>query len=252
MVVHASILNPWFSLSFGVGALAATQIFGYPPYFSCTSNLGLLIFIVSILLLMVEVDKDMVADDEFAGFLASVSKVGDRIRVMHASERIEGGDSARIQESVGQSTPSSGVDESRIQERHVLAATNNVEGRTSERISDHDIGTGCSVDSQDEALDIDPTAADIRDGPITSTVVGERDGTGDDVPRTIQASISTADVEAGTSSDTSVGEDDDQRYRNGAIPVNGTKSNLVGANESRLEVVSFDNEEDHIEESERL
>lgn len=81
IVVHASILNPWFSLSFGTGAMAATQIFGYPPYFSCTSNLGLLIFIVSILLLMVEVDKDMVAADEFADFLAQVARKGDKTSV---------------------------------------------------------------------------------------------------------------------------------------------------------------------------
>ena len=85
IVVHASILNPWFSLSFGTGAMAATQIFGYPPYFPCTSNLGLLIFIVSILLLMVEVDKDMVAADEFADFLAQVARKGDKTSVTKKS-----------------------------------------------------------------------------------------------------------------------------------------------------------------------
>jgi hypothetical protein len=94
MVVHASILNPWFSLSFGTGILAAANVFGGPPVFQCTSNVGLVVFLISILLVMVEVNKDIVAADEFGDFLAQASGLGDAIAVRKKRRRNKEGASS--------------------------------------------------------------------------------------------------------------------------------------------------------------
>jgi len=85
MVVHSSILNPYFSPFFGTLALATGQLFP-ERWFPLTSNVGLLVFCITLLLLMCEVDKDMVAADDFAGFLTQVAAVGDKITVKHISQ----------------------------------------------------------------------------------------------------------------------------------------------------------------------
>jgi len=88
MVVHSSILNPWFNPFFGTLALAVGQVFS-EKWFPLTSNIGLLIFVITLLLLMVEVDKDMVAADNFSVFLTEAAEMGDKItvrRVMNDEE----------------------------------------------------------------------------------------------------------------------------------------------------------------------
>lgn len=49
--------------------------------YTIMSNAGVLIFVITILQLMNEVDKDMVANDEVAFFLVQVARKGDEIRV---------------------------------------------------------------------------------------------------------------------------------------------------------------------------
>mmetsp|Transcript_23505 Transcript_23505/g.42207 ORF Transcript_23505/g.42207 Transcript_23505/m.42207 type:complete len:280 (+) Transcript_23505:857-1696(+) len=51
--------------------------------YTIMSNAGMLIFIITILLLMGEVDKDMVVADDVAWFLVTVAKKGDQIRVVN-------------------------------------------------------------------------------------------------------------------------------------------------------------------------
>lgn len=80
MVVHSSICNPWFYSFFGTLAMALGQLFG-PALFPIMSNTGILIFIITILLLMAEVDKDIVATHDVACFLVQVAQKGDQIRV---------------------------------------------------------------------------------------------------------------------------------------------------------------------------
>lgn len=80
MVVHSSMCNPWFYPFFGTVAMAVGQIFG-PALYPVMSNAGILIFVIALLALMAEVDKDMIATHNVASFLMQVGKMGDQISV---------------------------------------------------------------------------------------------------------------------------------------------------------------------------
>lgn len=80
MVVHSSICNPWFYPFIGTLAMAAGQLFGEELY-TVMSNAGVLVFIITILLVMIEVDKDIIASNDVAGFLVQVAQKGDQLRV---------------------------------------------------------------------------------------------------------------------------------------------------------------------------
>jgi len=56
------------------------QLFGTELY-TVMSNAGMLVFIITILLLMAEVDKDIVKTDDIASFLVQVAQKGDRTRM---------------------------------------------------------------------------------------------------------------------------------------------------------------------------
>jgi hypothetical protein len=71
MVVHASPLNPWFSPLFGTMALMGGQWFG-PRWFPLMSNLGIFVFVETILLLFMEVNKDMEAANDLRDFLGAI------------------------------------------------------------------------------------------------------------------------------------------------------------------------------------
>ena len=83
MVVHSSYLNPWFYPFFGTLVLFGGQLFS-STWYPFTSNLGFMVFIISVLLLMSEIDKDMNVAAEFADFLNQVSKKGDAISMRYA------------------------------------------------------------------------------------------------------------------------------------------------------------------------
>lgn len=68
MVVHSSWMNPWFSPFIGTIALTIGQFFSV-TWYPLTSNIGFVSYIISIILLMKEVDKDMLAADDFTDFL---------------------------------------------------------------------------------------------------------------------------------------------------------------------------------------
>ena len=84
MVVHSSMCNPWFYPFFGTLAMALCQIFGEELY-TIMSNAGMLVFIITILLLMAEVDKDIVAINNEACFLVQVAQKGDHTRILDPS-----------------------------------------------------------------------------------------------------------------------------------------------------------------------
>mmetsp|Transcript_38943 Transcript_38943/g.44443 ORF Transcript_38943/g.44443 Transcript_38943/m.44443 type:complete len:363 (-) Transcript_38943:32-1120(-) len=71
MVVHASPFNPWFSPFFGTIALLGGQFFN-ARWFPLLSNLGIFVFIESMLLLFMEVNKDMEANTEIVDFLDEI------------------------------------------------------------------------------------------------------------------------------------------------------------------------------------
>jgi len=81
MVVHSSICNAWFYCFFGTVAMAVGQAFD-EEFYTVMSNAGILIFIITILLVMIEIDKDMIATHDVACFLVSVGQKGDQIRIM--------------------------------------------------------------------------------------------------------------------------------------------------------------------------
>jgi hypothetical protein len=60
--------------------MAVCQLFGTELY-TVMSNVGMLVFIITILLLMAEVDKDIVKTDDIASFLVQVAQKGDRTRM---------------------------------------------------------------------------------------------------------------------------------------------------------------------------
>ena len=60
--------------------MAVGQLFGEDLY-TVMSNAGVLIFVITILLLMAEVDKDIIATHDVACFLVQVAQKGDQIRV---------------------------------------------------------------------------------------------------------------------------------------------------------------------------
>lgn len=80
MVVHSSFLNPWFFPLFGTIAIAAGQLFSV-TYYPITSNTGFFIYVLTLVLLMVEIDKDIVKTAELTDFLERVAKKGDEISV---------------------------------------------------------------------------------------------------------------------------------------------------------------------------
>ena len=79
MVVHASPLNPWFSPFFGTLALMGGQWSG-PKWFPLLSNLGIFLFVESILLVFMEVNKDMEAATELRNFLGAVGDKASEVR----------------------------------------------------------------------------------------------------------------------------------------------------------------------------
>lgn len=85
MVVHSSICNPWFYPFFGTLAMGISQLFADNLY-TIMSNAGLLVFIVTILIVMNEVDKDMIANNDIACFLVQVAQKGDESRVSVSSQ----------------------------------------------------------------------------------------------------------------------------------------------------------------------
>lgn len=80
LIVHSSFLNIWFFPFLGTLALAGGQLFG-EMWYPFTSNLGLLIFIITVLMLQTEIDKDVNITVEFTDFLQQVSRKGDAISV---------------------------------------------------------------------------------------------------------------------------------------------------------------------------
>ena len=98
MVVHSSICNPWFALFFGTIALGGGQFFN-KEFYPFTSNLGLILFIFSVLLLMYEVDKDMDEADDFAEFL----KDGNRSNDKDDNEEANGALSSKLEDGENQS-----------------------------------------------------------------------------------------------------------------------------------------------------
>jgi hypothetical protein len=83
MVVHASPFNPWFSPFFGTVALFGSQWFD-ERWFPLLSNLGTFVYVESMLLLFMEVNKDMEATTDLVDFLDVVQ--GKPAGVKHNEE----------------------------------------------------------------------------------------------------------------------------------------------------------------------
>jgi len=82
MVVHSSCANPWFYPMFGTIALSIGQLF-YERWYPVTSNLGLLVYTLTLLVLMREIDKDSTKTAEFTDFLKQVVLTGNAISMQN-------------------------------------------------------------------------------------------------------------------------------------------------------------------------
>lgn len=80
MIVHSSMCNPWFYSFFGTVAMAVGQLFSEELY-TVMSNAGMLSFIITLLLVMMEVDKDINASNDVACFLVQLAQKGDQMRI---------------------------------------------------------------------------------------------------------------------------------------------------------------------------
>lgn len=88
MIVHSSFLNPWFAPFFGTLTLAAGQCFTSKA-FAVASNFGLLVYTITLILLMRQIDRDIVSFAEFSDFLHQVAKKGDEITVNNVLRRLD-------------------------------------------------------------------------------------------------------------------------------------------------------------------
>lgn len=80
MIVHSSFINPWFAPFFGTLVLAIGQLFTV-KLFAVLSNAGLLVYTITLILLMKQIDRDIVSFSEFTDFLQQVAKKGNEINV---------------------------------------------------------------------------------------------------------------------------------------------------------------------------
>lgn len=97
MVVHASPFNPWFSPFFGTIALVGAQWFD-SRWFPLLSNLGIFVFVESILLLFMEVNKDMHAATELVDFLDAIGSKGEDQQLQEAVENDTNGEECKQEE----------------------------------------------------------------------------------------------------------------------------------------------------------
>ncbi len=82
MIVHSSFMNPWFVPFFGTLALfIGYLISGW--WFPLTSNAGQLVYTITLILLMRQIDRDIVAFAEFTDFLHQVAKKGNEFTVQN-------------------------------------------------------------------------------------------------------------------------------------------------------------------------
>jgi hypothetical protein len=98
MVVHASPFNPWFSPFFGTIALAGAQWFD-SRWYPLLSNLGIFVFVESILLLFMEVNKDMQAVTELVDFLDAIGSKRKEERLTAATKKDEVAEEAKEEEA---------------------------------------------------------------------------------------------------------------------------------------------------------
>uniref|UniRef100_A0A7S2P3V1 Uncharacterized protein n=1 Tax=Leptocylindrus danicus TaxID=163516 RepID=A0A7S2P3V1_9STRA len=78
LVVYPSYFNPWCKQFIGTLLLGAGQLFG-EGWYTAMSNIGQVSFVLSIILEMNEVDKELVAEADFEDFLDEVEAYGNRI-----------------------------------------------------------------------------------------------------------------------------------------------------------------------------
>lgn len=74
MVVHSSFFTPWCSLFIASIINLIAQLFESDIY-PLTSNIGYIVYIFSILMLLIEIDKDMDHAEDFANFLRQIKKM---------------------------------------------------------------------------------------------------------------------------------------------------------------------------------
>ncbi len=153
-------------------AMGGCQFFGENLY-NIMSNAGVLIFVITILLLMSEVDKDMVLNDHIASFLVQVARKGDELPVS-PSPQPEGRGHRRSEEEVKRTEEKNGaavLTDSDTNAARVVRKHNVDDGRTSSALDDEpdkDI-----MSNQCEALmnSRQDTDGDVENGPYLPDVV---------------------------------------------------------------------------------
>jgi hypothetical protein len=88
MVVHASPFNPWFSPFFGTIAMVGGQWFDV-RWFLLLSNLGIFVYVESILLLFMEVNKDMEASNDLVEFLEVIGGKREEMQQLRQKSEVD-------------------------------------------------------------------------------------------------------------------------------------------------------------------
>lgn len=89
MIVHSSFINPWFGPFFGTLILVLGNVVT-GRWFAVSSNTALLIYTITLILLMRQIDRDIVAFAEFTDFLRQVAKKGNEITVHNVLQSMDG------------------------------------------------------------------------------------------------------------------------------------------------------------------
>ena len=104
MIVHSSFINPWFGPFFGTLILVLGHVVT-GRWFAISSNTALLIYTVTLILLMRQIDRDIVAFAEFTDFLRQVAKKGNEITVHNVLQSMDSNANIESSSIAGGVTP---------------------------------------------------------------------------------------------------------------------------------------------------
>jgi hypothetical protein len=79
--VHSSMFNPWCCQFFGNLAMGVGQCFPPPNIYYISCHVGFLLLLWSVLAVMKEITKDLLAEEDFEDFLKDVARMGNRYSV---------------------------------------------------------------------------------------------------------------------------------------------------------------------------
>mmetsp|Transcript_18252 Transcript_18252/g.25956 ORF Transcript_18252/g.25956 Transcript_18252/m.25956 type:complete len:387 (+) Transcript_18252:35-1195(+) len=148
MNVHSSMCNPWCAQFFGNIAFGIGLAFSSSDLFLITSHVGFLLLIWSVLAVMREISKDLLADEEFEDFLKEVARLGNQYSITNI---------------VKQPPQQAAVVEETKEE---ISEVDAVAAAAGEATPVRRIGNNSAAAIASETLSVSPLVSDCEDGSI--------------------------------------------------------------------------------------